>query len=84
MTAQLFVALFVESDYTPISRQTFVLSPGTTEHSFFIPTRDDQVLEYAENFTVTMDISGDTGAVLGPRSSVLVTIVDNDGKFGHV
>ncbi len=67
-------------DYTPVLGQEFIVTPGMTQHVFTLTTTDDEFFEYSENFTVSMAINNGGSATVGPRSTAMVTINDNDGK----
>lgn len=64
------------SDYTPLST-TLTFTPGTTSQQVVIALTADGVDELNETFEVSL--SAPTNANLGTPSTVVVTIVDDDG-----
>jgi hypothetical protein len=65
-------------DYRP-TVGTLTFNAGVASLTATVPTIANTVQEGPRTFTVTLTVLGGTaGAVLGPRSSALVTIVDND------
>jgi len=65
-----------DSDYTPTSG-TLSFAPGQIGTSFTVPILEDGLIE--GNETVYLTLSNQTGgARLGPRSTAVLTIVDNE------
>ncbi|MEM6533868.1 MAG: Calx-beta domain-containing protein [Myxococcota bacterium] len=56
---------------------TLTFEPGVTEREIAVPITDDLEDENSESFTITL--SSPSNAILGQRSSLAFTIVDNDG-----
>ncbi|HEY0735113.1 MAG TPA: Calx-beta domain-containing protein [Herpetosiphonaceae bacterium] len=63
------------SDYTATSG-TLTLDPGQTTKTFEVPILDDTVDE--ANELVMIDLQSPVNAMIGPPSSTMLTIVDND------
>jgi Calx-beta domain-containing protein len=64
------------SDYKTVSG-TLSFAAGVTSKTFVVPVLTDTIDE--ENETVNLALSGPTGgALLGPRSTAVLTITDND------
>ncbi|HST52493.1 MAG TPA: PQQ-dependent sugar dehydrogenase [Pyrinomonadaceae bacterium] len=63
------------SDYTT-ARGTLRFAPGETQKSFDVLVTDDDLVEPAEGFTVTL--SNPTNASLNTPSSLAISILDND------
>ena len=64
----------------------FLPQEETSLRCVYIPLINDQTaLEPDEEFIVSVGLM-DTqpGVVVGPRSSVVVTIIDDDGKYNHL
>ena len=55
---------------------------GTTEASFNVSLTDDNIFERNEKFMITVDPSSlPNNVTVGDPDQVIVTIVDNDGKY---
>jgi subtilisin family serine protease len=68
------------SDYTAVAG-TLIFGAGQTSRAFTIPINNDTIHE--ENETIHLTLSNPTGgATLGPISSAILTIADNDPAGG--
>ena len=63
-------------DYTAVSGTLTWAAGDLTAKTFTIPINDDLVIEAGE--TVNLTLSGPVGVALGPPSSAVLTILDND------
>ena len=54
--------------------------PGTTLQCVTVTTREDSALEGNESFSLELG-TADSGVIIGPPNSSIVTIADNDGEY---
>ncbi len=60
--------------------RTFVPG-GPTSIDISVPTEQDDLVEGNEDFVVVLTLPGDVpGTMLGPQSTAISTIQDDDGK----
>ena len=57
-----------------------VFQPGTTLQCVTVTTREDSALEGNESFSLELG-TADSNVIIGPPSSSIVTIADNDCKY---
>ena len=62
------------------ARNDVIIPPDTTRVQFDVAIMDDNVLEEAENFILTINISSPPFSVIVVNPQATVTIVDDDGK----
>ena len=74
---------FSPDDYNPSQREVLFPARNNSRRCAEIPIVDDSVLEYREAFNVTLSISNPhhERVKLGPSSTAVVSIVDNDCKL---
>ena len=60
---------------------TVTFPAGITSIPFSIPINDDSILEYSENFMLTINESLPRDVTVGNASEATVTIIDDDSKF---
>jgi Calx-beta domain len=63
-------------DYTVVPPTPVTFAAGVTSRTVTVPILADALDE--PNETVILRLTGPTGATLGPRSTAVLTIVDND------
>lgn len=68
------------TDFNEISTVRIVAA-GTTESCIDVIISDDSLLEGAESFTVSLGFAGDQSVDIGPISSTMILIFDNDGMY---
>jgi len=73
--------IFLEDDFD-INAIVVVFNPGETEHSIFIPIRNDLVLEQDEIFDVVLtNINGtNAGVEIGMPRTAEVSIMNSNSK----
>ncbi len=66
----------------PIVRLPVLLPANDTRVTFYVPLRDDNIVEDTETFRVTLE-SLDSVFVVGIHNTI-VSIEDDDGTFNHI
>ena len=78
----MFLLISGASDFSPLANEVLTI-PSTMAVSNFvchnISVPDDMIVEGSEAFTITVETND---VIMGP-STVLVTIVDDDGKYNQ-
>ncbi|MDQ6622659.1 MAG: hypothetical protein M3Y86_04135 [Verrucomicrobiota bacterium] len=70
------ISAFAGFDFSPVSG-TLTFAPGETTKTILVPINNDDIPEDPETFRVTLS-SPSSGTIIGPQSSAIVTIIDDD------
>ena len=81
----MFLLISGASDFSSLANEVLTI-PSTMAVSNFVchnvSVPDDMIVEGSEAFTITVETSNPNDVIMGP-STVLVTIVDDDGKYNQ-
>ena len=79
---ELYLIVIILDDYISGPYEVLFVS-GRTDNILNITIVDDNLLEPVESFNLTIDsLSGD--ATIGNLDNVMISIIDNDGKYGKI